>query len=76
MTILINSKKKTNKTFLKTTACDLARISFDIYSNLDKYQITQMDIFTDLSEKINENLIKLKKLELNRIDNFIKSGIN
>ena len=35
-----------------------------------------MDIFTDLSEKINENLIKLKKLELNRIDNFIKSGIN
>ena len=35
-----------------------------------------MDIFTDLSEKINENLIKLKQLELNRIDNFIKSGIN
>ena len=75
MTVLINSKKN-KKNIGKTKACDLARISFDLDSNLDKYQNTQMDIFTDLSEKINENLIKLKQLELNRIDNFIKCGIN
>ena len=52
MTVLINSKKN-KKNIGKTKASDLARISFDLDSNLDKYQNTQMDIFTDLSEKIN-----------------------
>lgn len=73
---LYQFERKTKKTFGRTKASDLARICIDLEGNLDKYHDSQLDIFNDLSEKIDKNITKLKKLELIRIDNFIKSGIN